>query len=189
VSTTTFKNSNFARRAQESYCSGRLLEPQGALLQFAGGHFRVSTEVDRGSRLVALMPTLTAGWVKIDIHDQMIEQHLGLIDSDYEDPKRESLGDTDPNFWPSEHDPWQRLVHLTLKSMETGDLITFVATCEAETNAIMDLCLVYDEHLRRFPDLMPIVEPGINGRGEPVFRVVGWAMQRIKQITEQINEY
>ena len=153
------------------------LGSQGPLLQFSSKGFRVSNQITPGRRFVALMTSLADGWVKFDVDGQPIEHHFGLIENDYVAPDRKALGDSDPNFWDSERDPWHRVVSITLIPPDDGERLTFTASTAAEINAIKDLAWTYDQHLKRFPDLMPIVEPGVDDQGAPEFRVVSWAMR------------
>jgi hypothetical protein len=86
----------------------------GKLLKFSKGDWLVGADGDvlnAGSKLIALMNTLTIGWQKWQ-DGRPVEARTGLVVDGHRPPQRAELGDDDPRTWEVDangetRDPWQ----------------------------------------------------------------------------------
>jgi hypothetical protein len=164
---------------------------EGTLLRFSKGDFLAGAEavdVPLGTKLVAVMDSLTIGWV--DWRDSKpIDQRVGLVIDGFQPPRRSDLGDLDREVWERDsegkpRDPWQFTNYLVMREVETSEVYTFATSSKGGLGAIGELSKVYGKNLRQRPDDYPIVELDVGsyqhrdrslGRIKfPIFKVVGW---------------
>ena len=179
----------------------------GRLLKFTKfGEFTAGVEneeIPTGTKLVAHMPSLLAGFIKWE-NNRPIAQVMGAIGEGFAPPKRGELGDTDQSLW--EHydddrprDPWQFSNYLVFVNLDTSDLFTFTTSSRGGLNAVGELSKTYGKHIRQAPDELPLVELGCGSYqhsnrsyGEirfPIFKIVAWLpSQRLAQLVGTAND-
>jgi len=165
----------------------------GELLKFSKGDWTAGQEgtpIEEGTRFVANLDELLVGWVRW--HDTKPTDHvMGKVVAGYQPPRRNDLGDLDPDNWEVDEtgkarDPWQPSNYLLLQGTgdREGELFTFTTSSRGGINAIGDLCLKYGKTLRQRPDQYPVIEIGTGsylhsnksfGRIKyPLLTIVGW---------------
>ena len=164
----------------------------GTLLKFSQGfNFQAGQdgpEVPVGSVLVAIMPTLAAGWVKWE-NGLPTEQIIGLVADGFTPHKRKDLGDTDESAWAADEsghrrDPWQLSNYLVMADPNSRELFTFATSSKGGLGAVGQLCKLYGKMMRQQPDKIPLVKLGFGSYKPrdparsrvkyPTFEVVGW---------------
>jgi hypothetical protein len=147
----------------------------GNLLKFSGktGAWTAGAqgiEIPIGSKLVAIVPEMLAGFVKW-VDGELVEQAMQPITEAY-DPKtlRASLGDLDPAKWPrgdddgQRGDPWREAAYLPLKDLEKGTKFTYSTSSVGGTRAVKHLVASYAWQIRAAPETttnhLPVVELG-----------------------------
>src|SRR5262249_10335259 len=146
----------------------------GDLLKFSGktGAWTAGAqgiEIPLGTRLVALVPGMLAGFVRWE-GGELVEQAMQPITETY-DPKalRASLGDTDRDHWPKNEegqceDPWREAALLPMQSLKTGAKYTYSTSSVGGTRALKPLVAAYAWQLRAAPETtaghLPVVELG-----------------------------
>jgi hypothetical protein len=155
--TTNEDNIDFFKQYADETSGRRFVGP---LLKFAKGDYSSDGEkIPLGTRYVALMASLTIGWVKWE-DNYPIDHRMGLVAEGFKAPKREDLGDTDKDEWEDGRDPWQRTNYIVFADLENHELCTFTSSSRGGLGAIGELCKVYsprwqEEELR---DQMPVIE-------------------------------
>ena len=168
----------------------------GTLLKFSQGfNFQAGQdgpEVAVGTVLVAIMPTLAAGWVKWE-SGLPTEQVIGLVAEGFTPPKRKDLGDTEESAWAEDdsgqrRDPWQLSNYLVMADPNTRELFTFATSSKGGLSAVGELCKLYGKMMRQQPDKIPLVKLGFGSYKPrdparsrvkyPTFEVVGWTDKR-----------
>jgi hypothetical protein len=148
----------------------------GDLLRFSGktgvwAFGSQNTEVPIGTRLVAIIPQLVAGYIRWQdgaVADQVIQP----INESY-DPKalRTTLGDVDPDQWPKgddgrAEDPWRESVLLPLKNLATGAEYTYSTSSLGGCRCVKRLIAAFALQMRQAPETtsnhLPVVELGAN---------------------------
>jgi hypothetical protein len=108
---------------------------EGTLLRFSKGDYIAGQEEEQiplGTRFVACMDSLKAGWVYWQNNaPDPAQERMGLIIERFQPPKRKELGDLDPEEWERDgegkpRDPWQFTNHLILHD-EAGKVYTSTA--------------------------------------------------------------
>lgn len=183
----------------------------GKLLKFSKGDYVAgenSVLVPLGTRFVANMDSLMAGWIKW--HDNRPVEHLmeSVVHRPIV-PPRSTLGDTDKDAWELDEngtprDPWQKANYILLLAEDgaidddrpvsdpTHGLYTFTASSVGGLDAIGNVCKSYNLDMRRQrPDMYPAIELGADsylhrnrafGRiKKPLLNVVGWAPKSLFQ--------
>jgi hypothetical protein len=164
----------------------------GTLLKFSQGfNFQAGQdgpEVAVGTVLVAIMPTLAAGWVKWE-NGLPTEQIIGLVADGFTPHKRKDLGDTDESAWAADEsghrrDPWQLSNYLVMADPNSRELFTFATSSKGGLGAVGQLCKLYGKMMRQQPDKIPLVKLGFGSYKPrdparsrvkyPTFEVVGW---------------
>jgi hypothetical protein len=163
----------------------------GDLLKFSKGDFVAGTQSEdlpEGTQLVAIMPTLNAGWVKWQ-NSMPVEQIMGPVGEGFTPPRRTELGDNDESQWESDdqgrrRDPWQMSNYLVLADPESKQLYTFTTSSRGGLGAVGELCKVYGKTIRQRPGQIPLVklevgsykhrDPQLGRIKFPVFEIVGW---------------
>jgi len=164
----------------------------GDLLKFSKGDYIAgaqSDEVPVGTQLVAIMPSLLAGWIKWQAA-MPVEQNMGPVGEGFTPPRRAELGDQDQAQWESDdegqrRDPWQMSNYLVMADPESKRLYTFATSSRGGLGAVGELCKVYGKTIRQRPGQIPLVKLDVGsykhrdpqkGRIKfPVFQIVGWA--------------
>jgi len=153
----------------------------GDLLKFSGktGAWTAGAqgiEIPLGTRLVAIVPGILAGYVKW-LNGELVEQALVPVTDAY-DPKalRASLGDTDSAKWPAgddgrPEDVWKEAALLPLKNLKTGAQFTYSTSSLGGCRAIKKLVATYAWQIRAAPETtaghLPIVELGARDYKHP----------------------
>jgi hypothetical protein len=164
----------------------------GRLLKFSQGfNFQAGqdgVEVPVGTVLAAIMPMLTAGWVKWE-GALPTEQIVGSVADGFTPPKRKDLGDTDEAAWAEDEsgqrrDPWQLTNYLIMADPKTHELFTFATSSKGGLGAVGELCKTYGKMMRQRPDHIPIVkldfgsykprDPTRSRVKFPILEVIGW---------------
>jgi hypothetical protein len=147
----------------------------GELLRFNQyGEFRTWRENRKlvcGTELIALMPSLIAGWLRWQNHKR-VDQRMGRIADGYKPPLRHTLPD------PS---AWTYTEHLVLIEPSEGRVFTFTTSSDGGRRTIGDLCRAYGAHCHIDPHSLPVIELGARSywaHGKtiwaPTFQVVTW---------------
>jgi hypothetical protein len=154
----------------------------GDLLKFSGktGVWTAGAqgiEIPIGSKLVAIVPEMLAGFVKW-VDGELVEQAMQPITETY-DPKtlRASLGDLDPAKWPRSdddgrpEDPWKEAAYLPLKDLVKGAKFTYSTSSVGGTRAVKQLVATYAWQIRAAPETtaghLPVVELGARSYKHP----------------------
>jgi hypothetical protein len=163
----------------------------GDLLKFSKGEFVAGTADDLvpiGTRLAAVMDSLTIGWIKWQ-GNRPAEQRMGAIAEGFQPAARKELGDTDQDEWETDgegapRDPWQFSNYLIMVGQGTDKLYTFTTSSRGGLGAIGELSKAYGKAMRQRPNEYPVVELDVGsyqhsirsyGRIKfPIFRIVDW---------------
>lgn len=163
----------------------------GDLLKFSKGDYTAGStddEVPLGTRLVAVMGSLTIGWVKWQ-GSRPAEQRMGPVADNFQPASRSELGDTDESEWETDgegasRDPWQFTNYLILVEQEAGKTFTFTTSSRGGLGAIGELSKSYGKTMRQRPDQFPVIELDVGsylhsnrsyGRIKfPIFKIVDW---------------
>jgi hypothetical protein len=166
----------------------------GDLLKFSKGDFTAGThddEIPLGTRLVAIMPSLTIGWIKW-LGNRPVEQRMGAVAENFQPATRRELGDEDQGEWETPdgepRDPWQFSNYLILVSQdEPARTFTFTTSSRGGLGAIGELSKTYGKALRQHPGQCPVIELDVGsylhsnrayGRIKfPIFKVVDWVAE------------
>lgn len=162
------------------------------ILKFTKGDWlygQEGDEIDIGTRFLANMDGLKQGWIRWE-NLRPAEEHLFLVVSGEQPPKRGDLGCTDQEYWDTDdngnpRDPWQFTNVLPLRFLE-GDReeCTFNTTSRGGIGAIGVLCKAYGKEFQQRPGQTPVIEVGVDsyqhsnksyGRIKvPTLTLVGW---------------
>lgn len=168
----------------------------GQLLKFSKGDWLVgqdAEELPAGKTLVALMDTLSIGWIRW-ADNKPDQQRMGLVMEGYRPARRSELGDEDQSTWEIDsqgkpRDPWQFSNYVLMKEPgkdreDDANLYTFATSSTGGLNAIGELSKIFGKSMREKPDEYPVIELGVDsymhpnkefGRIKtPVLKVVGW---------------
>jgi hypothetical protein len=153
----------------------------GDLLKFSGktGAWTAGAqgiEIPIGTKLVAIVPEMLAGFVKW-LNGELVEQALVPVTDAY-DPKalRVSLGDTDSAKWPAgddgqREDPWKEAAYLPLKDLKTGAEYTYSTSSLGGTRCVKKLVASYAWQVRAAPETtanhLPVIELGARDYKHP----------------------
>src|SRR5262245_13538409 len=103
----------------------------GKLLKFIKGEYFVGEdEVPKGTEYAAVMFEERRGWVKF-VDGKPVDYRIGLVREGYVLPTRQSLGDNDPAFWPTDkkgnpQDIWVKQAYLPIVDIESNEMLCFV---------------------------------------------------------------
>jgi hypothetical protein len=177
----------------------------GKLLKFSKGDYVAgenSDPVPLGTRFVANMDSLMAGWIKW-ADNRPVEHLMEAVAKGAIIPSRNTLGDNDQDAWELDEngkprDPWQKANYILLLAEDgaveddravsdpTHGLYTFTASSQGGLDAVAKVCQSYNLDMRRQrPDMYPVIELGADsylhrnrafGRiKKPLLTVVDWA--------------
>jgi hypothetical protein len=143
---TNVSNPNYFADYAEAVSSNSI---EGKLLKFSKGDWVCgpdSAEVPTGTRLVALMNTLTVGWQRW-ANGKPTDNRLGLVAVGFRPPPRRDLGDDDTARWELDaagdaRDPWCFTNRFALVSRD-GEIFTFSTSSRGGIGAIGELCKQY----------------------------------------------
>jgi len=140
-----------------------------------------------GARYLALMPSLTRGWVKW-MGGKPVDARMGLVHTGFTVPHRDTLGDLDVSQWEmfqdQPRDPWSEVLRLVLVALAPPHReLTFTGSSYGTKLALTALCKEYSDSMVNGSDKFPVVELATHTRDTksygkivgPSFRVVGWA--------------
>lgn len=133
-------------------------------LKFQKGEWTVGQnddEVPTGTRFVADMGTLKAGWVRW-WNGKPTESEMVSIALGHTPPKRHELPDNDPDQWERDQngprDPWQFTNTLELVNpADPDDRVMLSVSSRGGINAVGALCKAYGSHIRHAPDELPVI--------------------------------
>jgi hypothetical protein len=161
----------------------------GTLLRFKKGiwvYGEDKTELDRGTKVVALMNEFRRGYVRW--WDGKATGHVvGKISEGFATPPRETLGDNDASLWPAglsggKEDPWVFTMYAPLKSIAGDDIYTFATSSDGGVQTVYKLTERYSWLGRKHPGEYPIValesetydHPRFGVVHKPKLEIVGW---------------
>jgi hypothetical protein len=157
----------------------------GKLLKFVKGEYFIGEEeVEIGTQYAALVFEERRGWVKF-VDGKPVDYRIGLVRDGYVLPSRESLGDNDPAFWPTDkkgnpQDIWVKQAYLPILDIESDEVLCFVTGSQGGDQALRGLMRDYKPKARTSE--VPIISlqsdsyaHDIYGRVFiPVLKIVGW---------------
>jgi hypothetical protein len=166
---------------------------EGTLLRFSKGDYLAGASTDAievalGTRFVAVMDSLTIGWLRWE-NNLPTDPRMGLVIDGFQPPRRSELGDHDKELWETDdegtpRDPWQFTNYIEMHKIEGGEVYTFTTASKGGLGAIGELSKTYGKNLRQRPDDYPVVELDVGSyqhrdrsRGRikyPIFKVVNW---------------
>jgi len=159
---------------------------EGKLLKFSKGDWTYGVdglELPAGTRLVALMTTLTIGWQRW-ANGKPMDTRFGLVANGYQPPNHRELGDEDSAVWEVDangdaRDPWAFVNRFVLIRPDDNTVFTFSTSSRGGINAIGELCKTYS---RAVPGKYPLVsldvgsyshsDPRVGKVKFPIFNVV-----------------
>jgi hypothetical protein len=144
-------------------------------------------EIQAGTQLVVLMPTLTVGFVRWEAN-RPVESWCGFICEGFVPPRRADLGHTDQTQWECfddgrAKDPIAFSNQVVLVNPDNaGDVYTFTTSAKGGLGALGELSAAYGKHARLTPYELPVVEIGRGAYQHPqfgqvrfpTFRIVRW---------------
>ena len=140
----------------------------GPIIKFNGkeGGFELAGSgetLDETTRYAALVDETWSGFIKFNGEGEQPTRIGGLPYDNYETPPRESLGDLDPDEWPSgldgkPTDPWLRQILVPLQNMHTLEVFTFQTTSTTGRTAVGTLMRAYNRMRRANPSEVPVVQ-------------------------------
>jgi hypothetical protein len=159
-------------------------ESSQKLLKFKKGkYYSRDEEVPIGTEYLAHPSAWLKSWLKF-VDKKKVVQHIYNIAKGERPPQREELGDLDEAQWPAgldgrPADPW---VSQSLLSLQTGEIIVFVASSQSGRRAIADLCRTCAHRNRRGNSHQPFVRleagkqksPKFGEYDIPVFKITAW---------------
>jgi hypothetical protein len=170
----------------------------GKLLKFKKGEGFVTmqddeeVEIQLGTRVVAMMPSLMNGWIRWE-EGKPVAHEMGLLIEGFHSPKREDLGDNDKAMWEKEkngtqRDPWQPANYLVMIDADTREIYTFASGSKGGRSALGELAIAYHKHAKMLPSdqqEVPVIELGKSSYQHPdfgkvyvpTFKVVAWKEQ------------
>lgn len=148
-------------------------------LKYAKGDYTAGAndeEVPLGTRLVANMAELQAGWQRW-WDGKPSQEVMELVGSGKAPPKRHELGDNDQALWEKDNegrprDPWSFTNVLPLKNHETGDEYVFSIASRGGIGAIGQLCKEYGKVYRMKPGQLPVIELQSDSYMHPTYKKV-----------------
>jgi len=157
----------------------------GKLLKFIKGQYFIGEEeVESGTQYAALMFEERRGWVKF-VDGKPVDYRIGLVRDGYVPPSRESLGDNDPAYWPTNkrgepQDIWVKQAYLPILDTESGEMLCFVTGSQGGGQALRGTMDRYRS--KAHTSEVPIISlhsdsypHDIYGRVFiPIFKIVGW---------------
>lgn len=118
----------------------------GTLLRFIKGDFALKEgkALPIGTKLVAIMNTLTIGWVKW-MGGKPVDYRMGLVIDGFTPPRRADLDDYEGDNWEKDgdgdpRDPWQFVNTVVFTEPATRAMYTFSAPSRGAIGAIGELC-------------------------------------------------
>jgi hypothetical protein len=135
-------------------------------------------EIPEGTEFVIVADQIQGGWIRFNGKGNPPDRHMGPIFGGYMPPKREELGDTDPEQWDTDlsgrpSDPWQHQMLVPMQHVETGELFVFGTTSLTGRREAGNL-VRYCERLRdKEPDAYPVIKLQVGGFAHRDERV-GW---------------
>jgi hypothetical protein len=153
---------------------------EGKLLKFSKGDWTYGVdglELPAGTRLVALMTTLTIGWQRW-ANGKPMDTRFGLVANGYQPPNRRELGDEDSAVWEPDangdaRDPWAFVNRFVLIRPDDNTVFTFSTSSRGGINAIGELCKTYS---RAVPGKYPLVSLDVGSYSHSDPRVGRYSM-------------
>ena len=157
----------------------------GKLLKFIKGQYFIGEEeVEIGTQYAALMFEERRGWVKF-VDGKPVDYRIGLVRDGYVPPSRESLGDNDPAYWPTNkrgepQDIWVKQAYLPILDTESGEMLCFVTGSQGGGQALRGTMDRYRS--KAHTSEVPIISLQSDSYPHdtygrvfiPVFQIVGW---------------
>lgn len=148
-------------------------------LKFSKGEYlygQDDKEMALGTRLVANMAGLKAGWQKWQAK-KPIQEIMELIASGTVLPKRHELGDHDQALWEVDdenrpQDPWAFTNNLGMKNAEDGEEYTFTTSSRGGIGGIGQLCKEYGRVYRMKPGFLAVIDLQRDSYMHPVYKKV-----------------
>jgi len=157
----------------------------GKLLKFVKGEYFIGEdEVPMNTEYAALMFEERRGWVKF-VDGKPVDYRIGLVRDGYILPSRESLGDNDPAFWPTDtrgqpQDVWVKQSYLPILDIESNEMLCFVTGSQGGGQGLRELMDRYRSKARTSE--VPIISLQSDSYPHdtygrvfiPIFKIVGW---------------
>jgi hypothetical protein len=107
----------------------------GKPLRFNKGDWLVGakdaqSQLQAGTTLAVVMPTLLVGWIKW-VNGDVADDNVGVVAEGFKMPRRRELGDEDSDRWPLDEktgerkDPWQKTSSIIMIDRSLSDVYTF----------------------------------------------------------------
>ena len=160
----------------------------GSILKHSKGEFLAGEgdeSIPLGTKMIAAMDLLTIGYVEWR-DGKPAAHHMTLVASGGKPPRRDDLGDSDPEHWEKgpdgkPRDPFQFSQYLPFVD-EDGELFTFTTSARGGISALAALARQYARGRAAHPDAFPVIELQIDSYQHstfgkiktPKFVVVGW---------------
>jgi hypothetical protein len=137
-----------------------------------------------GQRLAATPADVMIGYQRIE-KGKPPTYVIGRIADGYTPPPRETLGDTNEDFWPNSKDPWASASWLPFWNPETREVLIFHATSDGSKDAVVDLTQAYVLNCELHTDQInydPLIELSVDSYESkhgrriyfPVFETLDW---------------
>ena len=137
-----------------------------------------------GTQYAALMFEERRGWVKF-VDGKPVDYRIGLVREGFVMPTRQSLGDNDPAFWPTDkkgnpQDIWVKQAYLPILDIESNEMLCFVTGSQGGGQGLRELMDRYRSKARTSE--VPIISLQSDSYPHdtygrvfiPVFQIVGW---------------
>ena len=155
------------------------------LLKFNKGEWKCGDEpVPEGTQYAALVFDSRRGYVYFE-NGKPVRFNIGLVREGFKMPTRESLGDTDENYWPTNkrgepQDPWSKQYSMPMINIETGETVCFVTGSMGGEQAVRELTSRYRPKARTSE--VPLVSLQVDSYihdtygkvYNPIFKFEGW---------------
>ena len=119
--------------------------------------------IDEKTRYAARVPEIWNGRLKFNGEGEQPTRVGGFPYDGYEMPERETLGDNDPDEWPTglngkPSDPWLHEILLPIQNIETGEVFCFGTTSATGRTAVGSLLRAYNRMRRANQNEIPIIQ-------------------------------
>jgi hypothetical protein len=137
---------------------------RGAFVTTGSDEQVIGDDVD----FVAICDQTLAGWIRFNGEGQKPDKIMGLPYEGWRQPKRDTLGNTDPAQWElgldgKPQDPWLAQILLPMQRCDNSELYVFGTTSVTGRRAVGNLLRTYERSRRTYPTDYPLVRCKIGG--------------------------
>lgn len=116
-----------------------------------------------GTPMAVIYEQVQVGWIKFNGKGQQPTRNMGPIFDGFTPPRRDTLGDDDPDKWElglngKPQDPWQFQILLPMQAIEDGELFVFQTSSLTGRRACDTVIRLCDRMSRQEPNLYPVVK-------------------------------